>query len=615
MSSQSTSSSSLGGTLLLWLLAALVLACSDAESTTQVLLTVTADPGVAEQLTAVQVATYAVDESETAPALVDTHRYELGAASGATLPFSLGIVKRKASLFLLVVTGYAAERVIIEHKVRVSFIDGASRPLAVRLAQACVGQLCGDMQTCDPSNASACAPVMVAEVAAGPDASTPAGPDAGAEVERSEAGEREAGNLGPSGDAAPSIDADASPARSDAGPVASVDPCSANPCGVGNGCAKAGASDYQCACAATHFQVDTNRCVPKFSALSVGDIHACGLRTDGTVMCWGSNQWGQLGSDAPLKNNKPLLVPGVTDAVAISAGTESTCVIRANRSAACWGLNAWGELGNGTTAPSLAPVAVQGLSDVASLAVASGVACALTRSGALSCWGGNHGNVLLLGQESGLTAKTKISALPGPIPGVPSALEIALGGETACVRIADGGTLCWGNNFSGQLGDGRTLTVNPPTRVSNLSAVELSLDGGVACARRGDGSVVCSGDNTYGMLGNGTTTSSATFAPVVGLSNAAEISVGLLRVCARRADGSVACWGATDFQNAANGLTTIPAVVPGLSDAVQIGTGQMLGCALRRDGNIVCWGDNGQGQLGDGSSVKFNNTPVAVLAY
>lgn len=591
-----------------------VLACArDEAPVTQVLLTVDADPEVVAQLTAIDVATYPADVvgNSAAPGPSDVHRFVVAVdqRQHVKVPFSLGIDKREADRFLLVVTGYRGEHMLIERKLRVSFIAAQTRPVEIELVQGCLGQLCGDAstsawltQSCDPEREHVCAPIAVQEVDAA---------DASAESTLPGTG-LEAG--------APRVDAggpnqpnDAGAAKSDAS-ISESDPCAKSPCGKGNTCKRAGA-DYQCACGAEAFQADAKRCVPKFTAVSVGDSHACALRSDGTVACWGSNQWGQLGSDSPVRNSKPIPVPGLNDAIAVSAGTENTCAIRADRSVACWGANEWGELGNGTTTPSLAPVAVTGLRNVAQISVQWTNACARTMDGAVSCWGANDYNVLQLGEEPmTLLSRPKIQNLPITIPGISNVSEVEVGFGTLCTRSTSAGTTCWGANPYGQIGDGRPISESAPARVVGLDAVEISLGANVHCARKADGSVLCAGSNEFGQLGNGTKVDSNVFVPVVGLSNVVEISAGLSYACARKADGSVACWGML-VSGDLNSAATTPVPIAGVSDAVQIGTGQVLGCALKKDGSIMCWGNNFQGQLGDGSDSKASAVPVTVLAY
>ena len=62
----------------------------------------------------------------------------------------------------------------------------------------------------------------------------------------------------------------------------------------------------------------------EFTAVSGGDEHSCGLRTDATIVCWGNNQDDQ--ADAP---------PG--EFTAVSAGGAHSCGLRTDSTVTCWG--------------------------------------------------------------------------------------------------------------------------------------------------------------------------------------------------------------------------------------------------------------------------------------
>jgi alpha-tubulin suppressor-like RCC1 family protein len=102
--------------------------------------------------------------------------------------------------------------------------------------------------------------------------------------------------------------------------------------------------------------------------ISVGYSHTCALLSDGSVKCWGANNYGQLarGTPANVADDKlpsevePIVLtttPGVT-ATAIRAGSRSTCVLLSNGSIKCWG-DAPAELvGTGEAGPVLDPSSV-----------------------------------------------------------------------------------------------------------------------------------------------------------------------------------------------------------------------------------------------------------------
>jgi alpha-tubulin suppressor-like RCC1 family protein len=136
-----------------------------------------------------------------------------------------------------------------------------------------------------------------------------------------------------------------------------------------------------------------------FSVLSNGGFHACALSND-TGFCWGSNQWGQLGTGSMAFQPAPVM--GQQPFVALSAGADHTCALTAVGAAWCWGLNNLGQLGSLGAETCTAQVAWVGLMNepcsrspravqtglrFASLASGHLHTCGLTASGEAYCWG------------------------------------------------------------------------------------------------------------------------------------------------------------------------------------------------------------------------------------
>jgi alpha-tubulin suppressor-like RCC1 family protein len=95
---------------------------------------------------------------------------------------------------------------------------------------------------------------------------------------------------------------------------------------------------------------------------SAGDGYTCVLQNGG-VLCWGSNNLGQLGNGATSTTATTTAAApvGLGSGVAyLGAGFDHGCVIMASGGAKCWGNNANGELGNGSTTSTSAPVDVIG---------------------------------------------------------------------------------------------------------------------------------------------------------------------------------------------------------------------------------------------------------------
>lgn len=101
-------------------------------------------------------------------------------------------------------------------------------------------------------------------------------------------------------------------------------------------------------------------------AVAIGDESFCALHRDGGVSCWGeNNEAGQLGTGTTDGHADPVRLAGITDAVAVTVTTPSimgeghACAMRADGSVLCWGTNGFGQLGDGTFEPRLVPTAVQ----------------------------------------------------------------------------------------------------------------------------------------------------------------------------------------------------------------------------------------------------------------
>ncbi|MBZ0117198.1 MAG: hypothetical protein K8H88_09400, partial [Sandaracinaceae bacterium] len=346
--------------------------------------------------------------------------------------------------------------------------------------------------------------------------------------------------------------------------------------------------------------------------VEAGGSHTCGRLGARTVKCWGDNSSGQLGDTSTADRPRPDLVNNLLDAIDVSAGNLHTCAVRTTGTAVCWGANTNGQLGNGdgSLMMSSAPIAVTSLAGAVDVEAGGSFSCARRNSGSVACWGNNLSGQL--GNGSGGLS----SASPVEVMGIADAVELTTGDSHACARLASGTVRCWGANGFGQLGDGSTTDRRAPVAVMSLTdATEIAAGGYHTCARRATGVVVCWGRNLRGQLGDGSMVNSSVPVAVADLADASLVEVGNSHSCAGRDSGAAVCWGQNGTGQLGDGSSLAsprPVAVTGLSDAIGLSVGSNHACARRATAEVVCWGTNTEGQLGDGTRTN-RTTPVTVI--
>jgi alpha-tubulin suppressor-like RCC1 family protein len=141
-----------------------------------------------------------------------------------------------------------------------------------------------------------------------------------------------------------------------------------------------------------------------------GVAHTCGVTTDGTAYCWGSNVYGQLGDGTTTPQATPTAVAGGLRFVAVNAGDSHTCALTTSGAAYCWGLNGAGQLGDGTTTQQAAPVPVTGGLSFTTIRPGGYHTCGVATGGGVYCWGSNVVGQLGNGTTTG-------SLTPAPVAG------------------------------------------------------------------------------------------------------------------------------------------------------------------------------------------------------
>ena len=386
------------------------------------------------------------------------------------------------------------------------------------------------------------------------------------------------------------------------------------------------------------------------TSLSCGAAFTCAV-VEGHVRCFGRNHGGQLGRLTTSAGDAPEEVPGITDAVEVDAGDDFACARRRDGRVSCWGnadLGAFGPDAHGFVAPHV----ISGITGATELATGNHHTCARVANGEVVCFGDNDGGQLGRPRGAPLTA--------GMVLGITNVSALALGGDSSCVVIA-GRVTCFGGGSHvreipvgahaghdheghdhppGEAPADEAPAARPPTgsprEVPALAHVaELVVSRGHACARLEDATVRCWGDGAFGKLGTGTSLSSTLPTDVMGVVDAVAIAAGTSTTCVLRRGGALACFGsnvegqmgfgelrahesAVDVVRDVRTVRPAAVAAPTRSVAMRapstpsIDAGDVHACFLGANGRVHCWGGNGQGQLGDGTSVA-RGAPTEVL--
>lgn len=276
--------------------------------------------------------------------------------------------------------------------------------------------------------------------------------------------------------------------------------------------------------------------------IEAGSYSACARKSDKTVFCWGDDTFGELGDGVTIvrTNNQlvtsrttPVQVTGLNDAEGITMGQLYACARKTDGSVVCWGQNTYGNLGNGkvnidywdVSQDSSIPVAVNDLTDVAEVSANGRTTCARKKSGSVFCWGYSSGGQV--GAGGGFGSGTQIGdfdagfeyvyLVPTAVDGLTDAALLAdsssaLYARSMCAQRTTGEFVCWGANiWSNAALDGYNF-YSPSVVAIVPSTAQLAVGYQHLCELKNDGSVLCWGpSNYYGQFGDGTMiTNSAT---------------------------------------------------------------------------------------------------------
>lgn len=368
--------------------------------------------------------------------------------------------------------------------------------------------------------------------------------------------------------------------------------------------------------------------------------------TTGTLYCMGWNNQGQAGTgsqDASFWSGGVKIPTAVavgnagftnSNVLEVDGGIYHTCAIEGASASStdgtvyCWGDNDQKQLGNNSNNDSLTPVKPMAYGGFTNTAV-SGLSVGFTHSCALEndkvfCWGGNasdlgldadmwmpslnktYGTVVSEGGagRAGQSTGTSVVAVPTPVQagdgftnnGSTVVTAVSAGFRHTCA-IEGARLYCWGNNDSGQLGDGTLTSSATPRRVvagggfTNTAVTAVTAGDFYTCAVEIN-TVYCWGDAMLGRIGNGSTYTGEAYLGVSQVPQSTPVKV---------ADGAM-----------------------GNSGNFKLASGTAAHSCALKDGMAYCWGAGKKwGVLGEGTLGKIvhqgfyrtNDVPTPQLVH
>lgn len=335
--------------------------------------------------------------------------------------------------------------------------------------------------------------------------------------------------------------------------------------------------------------VTVTRAAPevKFTAISAGFQHTCGIAGGGAVPNGSLICWGNISGDYRLAPS--WMITGGRTFNRIEAGLYHACAIATGSETFCFGRNNHGQIGDGSASTRQDPTRVSTTQTFTDLALGEPFSCGLNTQGATYCWG---------------SIANRVSSTPARLDDAPRFRQITAERTMLCGLTDAGEVYCLG--VSQQVSYFNFKKIASPVAFTSIASGEYH-----TCGLTSGGAAYCWGVNGAGEIGGaGVLVSNPTLLP--GGLSFRSIAPGGASTCGITTDGSAKCLGSTPLAGSVNGtFYPIPGAYSRPFSIITNGTSH--GCGIDNNGAAWCWGLNTDGQVGVGTlTVAFE--PVMIVA-
>lgn len=357
-------------------------------------------------------------------------------------------------------------------------------------------------------------------------------------------------------------------------------------------------------------QVGNDTTWSNISISNLSSDHSIALKKDGTIWCWGVNNYGQLGLGTPSYTtiSSPQKLNNHSNSLKIISSSDFSLIIKNDGTLWSMGENSNGQLGRTFYSTEKKQIEI----DTNWLQISNkdgGHSVGLKKNGSIWSWGDNSYGQLGLGNTTSTKSPKKI--------GNDSNWSIISSSHSHTLAIKKNGTLwAWGYNNNGQLGIGNTINQSSPVQVGTDSTWKNVFVGKfVSAGIKKDGTLWIWGTNSNGNLGLGNNTNNFNTPQKLGNdTNWSQISFGSFHTLATKRNGTMWAWGAETNGQLGLGQSSFynsPQQIGNDSNWIFVSASDYHSIAKKSNGTIWSWGYNNKGQLGLGNSTQYN-TPQKI---